>query len=1119
MRANLSLRFHRIKSTLVAMIVPLILTGTAYAQITLDGSLGPRGLLTGPNFVIPAEFGQTRGGNLFHSFGQFNVLTGQSATFTGPNSISNIVGRVTDGQQSTINGLLNSDIVGANLYLLNPAGFVFGANAQLDVKGTFHVSTADYLKFADGAKFYVDLARQSALTTAPVSAFGFLSQNPAGITIQGSSLKVPQGQTLSVIGGAVDVIDSTIQASGGQVTLASFASSGEVSPIAMASGPDVSLDGFSRLGNIHILDSNLSVDGNVLGVNRAGAILIRGGQVVMQNSGVNARGNPGGLLRIGAESLDLDATFVNTGTSGVADHPGTAVDINVSGAVALYNGSEIASSSLNAGNAGGIRIQAGQVVLGDDNPAASPFSSSGFYGDLGSRAFSSGRGGDIEITTGALTVKNGFFINTAALSGGDAGNVTVRADSLIVLDGGSISSNGFGTGRGGTVDIQAGEALISARNINTVPNCACFTGIAAQTGFGSPGGAVRITADTLQLLDGGRVSTALFSIGPGANIDISAKQLIISGVVNQVTANPSDVHASIDASLVGAFASGSGGNISVTADNIQVKDGGFISSSLFSGAPGEAGDISIQAKQIEIGDRGLIAANSVFGTGKAGGITVTGESLKITGVANSLDPFGVDLTGLTTATGTGRQPAGDVRLNLDNLELRDKGGISSVSFGPGNAGNIGIQLSGELNIADGALLNASAFGSGNGGTIDITAKTITVSGAGQVNGATDPGFSAIASQTGFGGGKAGSIRISSGILNVLNGAAITTETFGPGNGGNIEIHADNVLISGVNAGLKQALAGVDSRLAGARVSSSSNGALSPASATGNAGNILLTSQSLALTDGGQIFAETSTPGAGGNIGLVADRIALSNDGTISSKSSASGNAGDIAIRGNEFRSMNSSVTTQAETADGGNVHLTVNSLVELVNSNITAEVKSGVGSGGNINIDPQFLILNDSQILANAFGGPGGNINITADVFLVNRAGRMPTSLAGIVEASSALSTPGTVNIEAHFTNISGSVAQLPEAPLEATELLRAACATRFAGGKASSLVLSGRDGLPPQPGGLLPSPLYVQSNADSRPTNKSLTGFDLPSRFSVLGSSDQLLNRYSLVPNAKCSL
>src|SRR5215475_3249408 len=133
-----------------------------------------------------------------------------------------------------------------------------------------------------------------------------------------------------------------------------------------------------------------------------------------------------------------------------------------------------------------------------------------------------------------------------------------------------------------------------------------------------------------------------------------------------------------------------------------------------------------------------------------------------------------------------------------------------------------------------------------------------------------------------------------------------------------------------------------------------------------------------------------------------------------------------------------------------------------------------IGSGGNIAIDSKLIVLNDSQILARAVRGHGGNINITGDLFLVNSGGRAPVSLAEIVDASSELSTPGTIDIEATFTNVTGSVTRLPETPLQATELLRASCPARFAGGKASSLVLGGRDGLPLEPGGLLPSPVYV---------------------------------------------
>src|SRR5262249_37458049 len=141
---------------------------------------------------------------------------------------------------------------------------------------------------------------------------------------------------------------------------------------------------------------------------------------------------------------------------------------------------------------------------------------------------------------------------------------------------------------------------------------------------------------------------------------------------------------------------------------------------------------------------------------------------------------------------------------------------------------------------------------------------------------------------------------------------------------------------------------------------------------------------------------------------------------------------------------------------------------------------------------------------------------ITVDFFpLVNRGGMIPTSLAGLLDASSSIADK---KFEATFTEVFGTVAQLPSMPLQATELLRASCPTRFAGGKASSLVVGGRDGLPPQPGDLLPSPIYLASEADTPSTGKKADQ-DLPTRFSLLGSKDRVLNQYSLMPNAKCSL
>ena len=101
--------------------------------------------------------------------------------------------------------------------------------------------------------FHVDLARQSVLTTAPVSAFGFLSQNPGGITIQESPLQVPDRETLSLIGGNLHIsggLFGFLSAAGGMINLASVASPGDV-PVNLQEFSDSS---FARLGDVSLSD-------------------------------------------------------------------------------------------------------------------------------------------------------------------------------------------------------------------------------------------------------------------------------------------------------------------------------------------------------------------------------------------------------------------------------------------------------------------------------------------------------------------------------------------------------------------------------------------------------------------------------------------------------------------------------------------------------------------------------------------------------------------------------------------------------------------------------------------------------------------------------------------------
>jgi len=122
----------------------------AHAQISTDGTFSPAMQLPGPDFRIGAELGKQVEGNLFHSFSDFNIRLGEIATFAGPDSVKNIISRVTGGNVSQIDGLLRSEIPGANFFMFNPAGLMFGKNASIDIGGSFHISTADYLRLGTG---------------------------------------------------------------------------------------------------------------------------------------------------------------------------------------------------------------------------------------------------------------------------------------------------------------------------------------------------------------------------------------------------------------------------------------------------------------------------------------------------------------------------------------------------------------------------------------------------------------------------------------------------------------------------------------------------------------------------------------------------------------------------------------------------------------------------------------------------------------------------------------------------------------------------------------------------------------------------------------------------------
>jgi filamentous hemagglutinin family protein len=222
------MKLNKLQTTF--LVISMSLSTMLPAEIVLDGTLGAKGALVGPHFLIEETMGQQFEGNLFHSFESFTINMGESATFMGSDFVTNIISRVTGNQVSFINGLLRSEMPSANLYFLNPNGFLFGDQATLDIQGGFHVSTADTLYLGEGGRFDASTPNHSVLTIAPPTHFGFLSNQPGEVTIQGSFLQVLPEKNLSITSGDLHIQNGTLYAPDGQINLVSVAAAGDIVP-------------------------------------------------------------------------------------------------------------------------------------------------------------------------------------------------------------------------------------------------------------------------------------------------------------------------------------------------------------------------------------------------------------------------------------------------------------------------------------------------------------------------------------------------------------------------------------------------------------------------------------------------------------------------------------------------------------------------------------------------------------------------------------------------------------------------------------------------------------------------------------------------------------------------
>src|SRR5262245_50619166 len=310
-----SLRYRSLSSLAVyamALGLPLSLTINVFAQgappITSSGLntqiSAPINIPGGKvQFDITGGTRPGAGANLFHSFGNFNVPTNNIANFLNETALptSNILARVTGGNLSSIFGTIQTTGFGnANLFLMNPAGFLFGANATVNVGGMLSFTSADYLRLTDNARFNAASGPADALlTAAPVAAFGFLGSNPGAITVQGSEFTVTEGTGIALVGGNITIQSGTpdggtaqparLSAPNGKIQLASAASPGEFDAATLQPLPNVNHTSFTSFGSVSLAPgSNINVSGEQ-------TVSIRSGQFVLSvnDAVLSTAQNPG----------------------------------------------------------------------------------------------------------------------------------------------------------------------------------------------------------------------------------------------------------------------------------------------------------------------------------------------------------------------------------------------------------------------------------------------------------------------------------------------------------------------------------------------------------------------------------------------------------------------------------------------------------------------------------------------------------------------------------------------------------------------------------------------------------------------------------------------------------
>ena len=424
--------------------------------------------------------------NLFHSFETFSVPANSEAFFNNNASVRNIFSRVTGASISNIDGLLRANGM-ANLFLLNPNGIVFGPNARLDLGGSFFATTASRVTFENGLAFdAVNPEGSVPLLSVNVPLGLQFGQNPGAIQATGAELNVRADEALVLVGGAIALDSTTIQAPGGRVDLASAGGTGIVA---------------------------LRGDGTEPGFRLAGldfpADLARSTVLLENDTTIAATASGGGGIAIAASDIELRNSFLRAGIGESVGFLGAQagdIELNATGRVVVGADSEIATSvgSNAVGNAGAIEIVANTVEVRDGARLSSSTGGEGNAGTVSIEATDAVAFFGVSPTSGRTS---SAFGEVRSEGRGSAGDIRITAGTVAVLDGAQLSSDILGEGSAGMVSVEAtGTVTFSGFTASNTPDGpATMPGgafVRVQPGGRGDAGDIRISADVVEVLNG-----------------------------------------------------------------------------------------------------------------------------------------------------------------------------------------------------------------------------------------------------------------------------------------------------------------------------------------------------------------------------------------------------------------------------------------------------------------------------------------------------------------------------------------------------------------------------------------------------------------------------------------